>query len=72
MSEPSLDHAKEADYFGLVIGLDADKFAANSLPPVRSDLVDATASWEALPSQSAGAFLTSGPDLGRLQDELVA
>ena len=38
---PSEDHAKEADYFGLVSGKKEDKFAKSGLTPVRSELVDA-------------------------------
>jgi flavin reductase (DIM6/NTAB) family NADH-FMN oxidoreductase RutF len=41
ISIPSEKHVKEADYFGLVSGRDADKFAATKLTPVKSDLVDA-------------------------------
>ena len=38
---PSEKHMKEADYFGLVSGRDADKFAVSGLTPVKSELVDA-------------------------------
>lgn len=41
LSIPSEQHAKEADYFGLVSGRNVDKFAATGLTPVRSSLVDA-------------------------------
>jgi len=41
ISIPSEKHFREADYFGLVSGRDADKFAAAKLTPVQSDLVDA-------------------------------
>jgi flavin reductase (DIM6/NTAB) family NADH-FMN oxidoreductase RutF len=41
ISLPSGDHAAAADYFGLVSGRKADKFAATGLTPVRSELVDA-------------------------------
>jgi flavin reductase (DIM6/NTAB) family NADH-FMN oxidoreductase RutF len=41
VSVPSVDHVEAADYFGIVSGRDADKFAAAGLTPVRSDLVDA-------------------------------
>jgi flavin reductase (DIM6/NTAB) family NADH-FMN oxidoreductase RutF len=38
---PSEAYVKEADYFGLASGKDADKFAKTKLTPVKSDLVDA-------------------------------
>jgi len=38
---PSETYVKEADYFGLVSGKEADKFAVTGLTPVKSDLVDA-------------------------------
>jgi flavin reductase (DIM6/NTAB) family NADH-FMN oxidoreductase RutF len=38
---PDKDHAKEADYFGIVSGKDIDKFAATGLTPVKSELVNA-------------------------------
>ena len=38
---PSEDQVREADFFGIVSGLDTDKFGASGLTPVRSDLVDA-------------------------------
>jgi flavin reductase (DIM6/NTAB) family NADH-FMN oxidoreductase RutF len=41
ISVPSESQVKQADYFGLTSGRDTDKFAASSLTPVRSDLVDA-------------------------------
>jgi len=41
ISIPSEEHAKEVDYFGLVSGREADKFAATKLTPVKSELVDA-------------------------------
>jgi flavin reductase (DIM6/NTAB) family NADH-FMN oxidoreductase RutF len=41
VSIPSVDQAKEADYFGKASGRDADKFAATGLTAARSDLVDA-------------------------------
>src|SRR5208282_95052 len=41
ISIPSEAHVREADYFGLVSGKEADKFAATKLTPVRSDRVDA-------------------------------
>ena len=41
ISLPSREQAAQADYFGLVSGRNADKFAATGLTPVRSDLVDA-------------------------------
>ena len=41
VSVPSRDHVVAADYFGVVSGREADKFAAAGLTPVRSDLVDA-------------------------------
>jgi flavin reductase (DIM6/NTAB) family NADH-FMN oxidoreductase RutF len=41
LSIPSEKHVKEADYFGLVSGRAADKFAAAKLTPVKSKLVDA-------------------------------
>lgn len=41
ISIPSEVHVKAADFFGLVSGRDADKFAVTGLTPVGSDLVDA-------------------------------
>ncbi|GAF91443.1 unnamed protein product, partial [marine sediment metagenome] len=41
VSIPSEDHAREADYFGIVSGKSKDKFAATGLTPVKSELVDA-------------------------------
>ena len=41
ISIPSEEHVKQVDYFGLVSGRSADKFAATNLTPVRSELVDA-------------------------------
>ncbi len=41
VSIPSEDHAREADYFGIVSGQDHEKFAASGLTPVKGDLVDA-------------------------------
>ena len=41
VSVPSVEQARQADYFGMVSGRDVDKFAASGLTPVRSDLVDA-------------------------------
>jgi flavin reductase (DIM6/NTAB) family NADH-FMN oxidoreductase RutF len=41
LSVPSEQYAREADYFGMASGRNADKFAATGLTPVRSDLVDA-------------------------------
>jgi flavin reductase (DIM6/NTAB) family NADH-FMN oxidoreductase RutF len=41
VSIPSENHLKEADYFGIASGRDADKFEATGLTPVRSDIVDA-------------------------------
>lgn len=38
---PSENFIKEADYFGIVSGRDADKFSNSGLTPVKSDLVDA-------------------------------
>ncbi len=38
---PSIEHVKEADYFGLVSGRDNDKFSSAKLTPVKSKLVDA-------------------------------
>lgn len=38
---PSAEHVKQADYFGIASGRDADKFAVSGLTPVRSELVDA-------------------------------
>ncbi len=38
---PSEAYAKEADYFGIVSGKNADKFADSGLTPIKSDLVDA-------------------------------
>jgi flavin reductase (DIM6/NTAB) family NADH-FMN oxidoreductase RutF len=41
VSVPTQDQVKQADYFGLVSGRDADKFAMTGWTPIRSDLVDA-------------------------------
>lgn len=41
VSLPSRDQAAQADYFGLVSGRDADKFAATGLTPVAAEFVDA-------------------------------
>ena len=41
ISLPSRGQAAEADYFGLVSGRNADKFAATGLTPVAAELVDA-------------------------------
>ncbi|NWG12402.1 MAG: flavin reductase family protein [Acidobacteria bacterium] len=41
ISIPSEAYVKEADYFGLVSGMNVDKLAAAKLTPVKSDLVDA-------------------------------
>lgn len=41
ISLPGRDQAAQADYFGLVSGRDADKFAATGLTPVRAEFVDA-------------------------------
>jgi flavin reductase (DIM6/NTAB) family NADH-FMN oxidoreductase RutF len=41
ISVPSQDLVKQADYFGLTSGRDADKFASTGLTPVRSECVDA-------------------------------
>jgi flavin reductase (DIM6/NTAB) family NADH-FMN oxidoreductase RutF len=41
VSVPSTEYVREADYFGVVSGRDADKFAATGLTPARSTLVDA-------------------------------
>jgi flavin reductase (DIM6/NTAB) family NADH-FMN oxidoreductase RutF len=41
VSIPSVEYVKEADYFGMVSGKTADKFAATGLTPVKGDLVDA-------------------------------
>jgi flavin reductase (DIM6/NTAB) family NADH-FMN oxidoreductase RutF len=41
ISIPSEAHVKEADYFGLVSGRTADKFAATKLTAARSKVVDA-------------------------------
>jgi flavin reductase (DIM6/NTAB) family NADH-FMN oxidoreductase RutF len=38
---PGKAHAKEADYFGMASGKDADKFAVTGLTPIKSDFVDA-------------------------------
>jgi flavin reductase (DIM6/NTAB) family NADH-FMN oxidoreductase RutF len=38
---PSEEHVQAADYFGMVSGRNADKFAATGLTAVASDLVDA-------------------------------
>ena len=37
---PSEKYAKEADYFGIVSGRDADKFKKTGLTPIKSELVD--------------------------------
>ena len=41
VSIPSEAHIKEADFFGIASGRDADKFALTGLTPVKSDIVDA-------------------------------
>ncbi len=41
VSIPSERYVKEADYFGIVSGRDADKLKATGLTPAKSDLVDA-------------------------------
>jgi flavin reductase (DIM6/NTAB) family NADH-FMN oxidoreductase RutF len=41
ISIPSEQFARQADYFGMASGRNADKFAAAGLTPVRSELVDA-------------------------------
>jgi flavin reductase (DIM6/NTAB) family NADH-FMN oxidoreductase RutF len=41
ISIPSEPYVRAADYFGIVSGREADKFAATKLTPVRSELVDA-------------------------------
>jgi flavin reductase (DIM6/NTAB) family NADH-FMN oxidoreductase RutF len=41
ISIPSVDHVKEADYFGIVSGQETEKFAATGLTPVKGDLVNA-------------------------------
>jgi flavin reductase (DIM6/NTAB) family NADH-FMN oxidoreductase RutF len=41
VSIPSLQHAAEADYVGIVSGKNVDKFSNASLTAVKSDLVDA-------------------------------
>jgi flavin reductase (DIM6/NTAB) family NADH-FMN oxidoreductase RutF len=41
LSVPSVDHAKEADYFGIASGRNVDKFAATGLTAVRGEFVDA-------------------------------
>jgi flavin reductase (DIM6/NTAB) family NADH-FMN oxidoreductase RutF len=41
LSIASEHHVKQVDYFGLVSGRSADKFAATKLTPLRSKLVDA-------------------------------
>lgn len=41
LNVPSESYLREADYFGLVSGRNADKFSATGLTPVKSDLVDA-------------------------------
>ncbi|MDR0999501.1 MAG: flavin reductase family protein [Clostridiales bacterium] len=38
---PTYKHVDEADYFGMVSGRNADKFAATGLTPVKSEFVDA-------------------------------
>ena len=41
ISLPAQDQVVSADYFGVVSGRDADKFAAAGLTPIASDLVEA-------------------------------
>ncbi|MEI6560950.1 MAG: flavin reductase family protein [Verrucomicrobiota bacterium] len=41
LSIPSEEQVRQADYFGLASGRDADKFTTSGLTPVRSELVDA-------------------------------
>ncbi|NLA31262.1 MAG: flavin reductase family protein [Methanomicrobiales archaeon] len=41
ISIPSVDHVKEADYFGIASGRDTDKFADTGLTPIKADHVNA-------------------------------
>jgi flavin reductase (DIM6/NTAB) family NADH-FMN oxidoreductase RutF len=41
ISLPSREQVSQADYFGLVSGRDADKFAVTGLTPVKAEFVDA-------------------------------
>ena len=41
VNTPSEHHVKEADYFGIASGRDADKFSVSGLTPVKSSVVDA-------------------------------
>lgn len=41
VSIPSVQHVKEADYFGIASGRDVDKFETTGLTPVKSEIVDA-------------------------------
>jgi len=41
ISVPSVDYAKEADYYGIASGRDVDKFKETGLTPAKSELVDA-------------------------------
>jgi flavin reductase (DIM6/NTAB) family NADH-FMN oxidoreductase RutF len=41
LSIPSEEHVRQTDYFGLVSGRIADKFAATKLTPIKSKVVDA-------------------------------
>ena len=41
ISIPSTDHAREADYVGMVSGKKENKFETTGLTPIKSDLVDA-------------------------------
>ena len=42
ISVPSVESVRQADYFGMVSGRSADKFAASRFTPVRSEVVDAS------------------------------
>ncbi|GAB4247637.1 MAG: flavin reductase family protein [Thermoleophilia bacterium] len=41
VSIPSIDHVREADYFGLASGRDTDKFEVTGLTPVKAEHVNA-------------------------------
>ncbi|MDR3051155.1 MAG: flavin reductase family protein [Oscillospiraceae bacterium] len=59
---PSAQYVAETDYFGIVSGRDADKFAVTGLTPVRSEVVDAPFIAEF--PYSAECVLTHTLDLG--------
>jgi len=62
---PSEDFAVQADYFGMVSGKKADKFAETGLTPIRSTLVNAPYIKEFPSSWNASWFISSSWDCTR-------